>query len=67
MIIQFCKGFPFYYHVSVIQKCMAAFSQPVCNAAQSILQLCGAGKLGTHIFTAAGGICKCLLSNPAAW
>lgn len=38
MIIQFCKGFPFYYHVSGIQKCVAAFSQPVCNVAQSILQ-----------------------------
>lgn len=37
MIIQFCKGFPFYYHVSVVWKCPAVFSQLVCNVAQNIL------------------------------
>lgn len=38
MTIQFCKGFPLYYHVSVMQRCPAVFPQPVCNVAQSIFQ-----------------------------
>lgn len=38
IIIKFCKGFPLCHHVSVIQRCPAVFSQPVCDVAQNIFQ-----------------------------